>query len=170
MEEENQILISNAGISILWPFLPKYFEHLGFVNDGQFVNDESRNRALYLLHYLAYNAINFPEEYLPFNKILVGMPIDHSVEEIEEITPYEEELSKSLLGGLIHNWSKVQDSSPEAIQETFLQRDGLITVHPEYNLLVVEKRGVDVLMESIPWNLSVIKLPWMVEAMKIEWV
>jgi hypothetical protein len=46
-----------------------------------------------------------------------------------------------------------------AIQESFLQRDGLIVVGPDQIELHVEQKGIDVLMNELLWNLSIIKLP-----------
>jgi hypothetical protein len=37
-------------------------------------------------------------------------------------------------------------------------------------MLEVEKKGVDILVKSIPWNISLIKLPWMKKPMHVEWV
>lgn len=167
--EEDQIPINNAGLSILWPFLPQYFERLGFVNNGEFVNEGSRNRAVYLLQYLGYNAIDFPEHMSLLNKILVGMPIDQPSQPMEAITQYEEELSQSLLRGVLNNWEKMGNSSIESLQATFLQREGLMTLGSEYYFLQVEKRGFDILLQSIQWNISVIKFPWMVKELRVEW-
>jgi len=68
-----EVKIFNAGLILFWPFLTRLFEHLSFIKDGNFVNNESRNRAVYLLQYLAYNRIDFPEHHLVLNKLLVEM-------------------------------------------------------------------------------------------------
>ena len=162
--------INNAGLILFWPFLTRLFEQLSLLKEGAFVNNESRNRAVYILQYLVYNEINFPEYELVLNKLLVGMPPDVHLEPFIELTDNEKDMTKSLLNGLISNWDKVKNSTPEGIQETFLQREGVLTFKAEVDSLTIEKKGVDVLMHSIPWNFSVIKLAWMKKPLQVKWI
>lgn len=168
--EDEKIAVSNAGMIILWPFLSTYFESLGLAEQGEFINAESQNRAVYLLQYLVYNQTEFEGYHLSLNKILVGFPIEYQSEKVFNLTEEEVELSRSLMNGLINNWDKVKDSSPFAIQESFFQRDGLLSLHQEEIRLQIEKKGFDILMQSIPWELSLIKLPWMQKPLYIEWL
>jgi len=162
--------INNAGLILFWPFLTRLFEQLSLLKMSEFINAESRNRAVYILQYLVYNEINFPEYELALNKLLVGMPPDVHLEPFIELTDNEKDMTKSLLNGLISNWDKVKNSTPEGIQETFLQREGVLKFKAEEISLTVEKKGVDVLMHSIPWNLSVIKLAWMKKPLQVKWI
>jgi hypothetical protein len=140
------------------------------VEDGAFSDVSHRNRALFLLQHLAYDTIDYPEYELVLNKILVGMPIQDFAIPIESLNQEEESMATSLMNGLIQNWSKVRNSSIEGIQETFFQREGVLSVLKENYKLTIPKKGVDVLVESIPWNLSMIKLPWMEKPLHIEWI
>ena len=161
--------ISNAGLIIAWPFLTRLFEHFGFLKGGKFVNTESQTRAVYILQYMVFNSIDYPEYELLLNKILVGMPMKIHMEPSIELTSEEKEMTSSLLNGIIQNWEKVKNSSPEGIQETFLQREGLIQIQQDKIVLHIEKKGVDVLLESISWNLGLVKLPWMLKPLHINW-
>lgn len=165
-----EIRIYNSGLIIVWPFLTRFFEQLSLVKNGEFVNEESRNRSVFLLQHLAFSRIDFPEYELAFNKLFVGLPLDRHLSPIAELTDDEIDLCTSLLNGLISNWDKVKSSSIEAIQETFIQREGILKIKKESIALVVEKRGVDVLLNSIPWNISLIKLPWVEKPMHVEWI
>ena len=169
-ETEFETYINNAGLILFWPFLTRLFEQLSLLKQGTFVNYESRNRAVYILQYLVYNEINFPEYELVLNKLLVGMPPDVHLEPFIELTDYEKDMTKSLLNGLISNWDKVKNSTPEGFQETFLQRKGVLKFKTEEDSLIIEKKGVDVLMHSIPWNFSVIKLAWMKKTLQVKWI
>lgn len=162
--------IYNAGLILFWPFLTRLFEQLLLLNQGAFINSESRNRAVYILQYLVYNEINFPEHELVLNKLLTGMPPEVHLEPFITLTDNEKDMTKSLLNGLIGNWDKVQNSTPEGIQETFLQRSGILKFKTEEVSLTVEKMGVDILMHSIPWNFSVIKLGWMKKPLQVKWI
>lgn len=165
-----EVKIFNAGLILFWPFLTRLFEHLSLVKDGSFVNDESRNRAVYLLQYLAYNRIDFPEHQLVLNKLLVGMSTQENLKPIVELSEAEIESAESLQHGLINNWEKVKNSTPEGIQETFLQRAGILRFGTDKIMLEVDKKGVDVLLNSIPWNISLIKLSWMKNPIYVEWI
>lgn len=170
MEETDIIRVENAGIILIWPFLTVYFERLGMMEGGNFKDSERQNRALYLLQYLTYAAIDFPEYALPLNKVLSGVPVVHPVIPLASLTSEEIAMSESLLDGFKANWPKMEGSSPVAVQESFLQREGLLSrVENGYNLKV-ERRGIDILMQEIPWNLSLIKLPWMEKPLQVEWL
>ncbi|WP_318348810.1 contractile injection system tape measure protein [Aquipluma nitroreducens] len=165
-----EVQIYNAGLILYWPFLTRLFEILSFVESGNFVGDESRNRAVYLLQYLATNRIDFPENLFVLNKLLVGMDVQEILSPIVELTEDEMASAVSLQNGLINNWEKVRNSTPEGIQETFVQREGILRFDADKITLVVEKHGVDVLLESIPWNISLVKLSWMTMPIYVEWV
>ena len=167
--EENQFYVNNAGLIILWPFLPQYFEQQGFVKEGAFVSQESRNRALYLLQYLVYGSIDFPAHELLLNKMFVGLPLESATTPIDAITQEETALSESLLQAVIANWSALRDTSIEALRETFLQRDGRVDMNQEDFKLTVESKTVDVLLDQLPWGISLFKLSWMEKSLLVYW-
>jgi hypothetical protein len=165
-----EIRVSNAGIVLFWPFLSRFFEKLNLTENDAFINEQSRNEARYLLQYLTYNRIDFSEHQLVINKILVGMLPSEILLPISPLSEEAKNMAESLINGLKSNWDKVKDSSPEAIQETFLQRDGILIIKEDKMVLTVDKKGVDVLLNSIPWNITLIKLPWMQKPLYAEWV
>lgn len=164
------VKISNAGLILFWPFLTRLFEHLSLVKNGAFINHECQNRAVYILQYLVYNTIDFPEYKLVLNKLLVGMQSQDHLVPFITLTDDEKDSAQSLLKGLINNWEKVKNSTPEGIQETFLKREGILRFKTDKVTLEVEKKGVDILLESIPWNISLIKLAWMKVPIYVEWI
>ena len=169
-DEGIEVKISNAGLILFWPFLTRLFERLSLVKDGAFINRESMNRAVYIIQYLVYNEIDFPEYKLVLNKLLVGMPTQEHLVPFITISVEEKELAHSLFNGLINNWEKVKNSSQEGIQETFIQREGILRFGKDKVSLVVEKKGVDILLNSIPWNISLIKLSWMKKPIYVDWI
>jgi len=170
IESGTEIRIYNSGLIILWPFLTRFFEQLALVKNGEFVNEQSRNRSVFLLQYLVYDGIDFQEYDLVLNKLFVGLPLENYLTPIAELTKDEKDLTISLLNGLMSNWDKVKNSSIDAIQETFLQREGILKFKKESITLVIEKKGVDVLLSSLSWNISLIKLPWMKKPIYVEWI
>jgi hypothetical protein len=63
----------------------------------------------------------------------------------------------------------VSNSTPEAIRESFLQREGKLTSDELANKVVVEKKGMDVLLDHLPWAISVINLSWMDKPLYVTW-
>ena len=165
-----EIMVQNAGLIIFWPFLTRLFEQVNLVENRLFISPSAQNRAIYLLQYLVNNTTNVPEFELVLNKILVGMPISKHLDPIGNLNLEEKKLTASLMNGLIQNWPKVQNSTSTGIQETFIQREGVLSQNKEQYKLVITKKTVDILVASIPWNLSLIKLPWMEKPMHIEWI
>ncbi len=104
---------------------------------------------------------------MALNKLLVGLLLEDYLSPIAELTNEEKELSISLLNGLMANWDKVKNSSIEGIRETFLQREGMLSIKKDKYVLKIEKKGVDILLSSLPWSISLIKLPWMQKPMYV---
>lgn len=165
-----EVRISNAGLILFWPFLTRLFENLSLVKNGDFISPESMNRAVYILQYLGYFEIDFPEYNLILNKLMVGMQAQDHLVPFITLTDEEKEIAQSLFNGLINNWEKVKNSSPEGIQQTFIQREGILRFQKDKVSLVVVKKGVDILLDSIPWNISLIKLSWMKKPIYVEWM
>ncbi len=165
-----EVIISNAGLILFWPFLTRLFENLSLVKSGAFVSPESMNRAVYILQYLGFYEIDFPEYKLILNKLMVGMQAQDHLVPFITLTDEEKEIAQSLFNGLINNWEKVKNSSPEGIQQTFIQREGILRFQKDKVSLVVDKKGVDILLDSIPWNISLIKLSWMKKPIYVEWM
>lgn len=163
-----KIAINNAGMILMLPFLPQFFERVHLTENDSFVNYEAQNRAVYLLQYLVFDSIDFPEYLLPLNKLLAGLSVEEPITQINAITADEKTMCESLLLGIITNWEKVGNSTPEAIQESFFQREGILNIE-NINTLTVERKGIDALMQTIPWGFHNIKLPWMEKPLEVEW-
>ena len=64
----------------------------------------------------------------------------------------------------------MKGSSAGALREGFLIRDGFIEETEKTWELKVEKKTLDILMESMPWAFGMIKLPWMEKRLNVEWL
>lgn len=161
--------VSNAGLVLLAPFLSTYFDRLGLLEEGQFRDILAKKRAVYLLQYLVFGSTDYQEYELTLNKLLVGLTFEERLEPVEALSDEEIEISESLLNGVIGNWEKLGNSSVAALQETFLQREGVLEFKPDMVILRIEKKGVDVLLHSVPWNFSTVKLSWMSMPLHVDW-
>ncbi|MDP3468470.1 MAG: contractile injection system tape measure protein [Daejeonella sp.] len=168
--DKDSIYIHNAGLVILHPFLTTYFTRLNMFEKGDFKTEEYRQRAVHLLQFLAYGTESNEEHELVLNKILCNIPIDEPVSAGIVLTEVERAVSGELLNAILTQWDKLKNTSPESFQASFLQRDGALSrIEDNWNLKV-ETRGYDVLLNTLPWGLGMIKTPWMTEFIYVEWI
>ena len=163
--------IANAGAILLWPFLSRYFQSLGLMEKDAFRGDAERSRGLHLLQYLATGSMEAFEHDLLLNKILCGHPPAQPIEPVTAITEEEASLSTQLLNGVIANWKKLGNTSIEGLRQSFLIREGKLLRKDSDNswMLTVSTRGYDMLLDSLPWRLSMVRLPWMQALLNVKW-
>lgn len=165
-----KIIVGNAGLVLIAAYLPALFNNLGFLESGRFKNILTRSRALYLLQYIATGQQYSPEYVLQFNKLLCGfLPEDTIVEYNKRLTKKEKEEAGSLLSSVIVHWKALKGTSTNGFRAAFIQRKGLLVQNEVSWILQVEKKSYDVLLDSIPWSFSVVKLPWMKKNIELEW-
>lgn len=169
IDDGDEVLVYNSGLILFWPFLNRLFEIHSMLENGDFVDNESKNRAVYILQHLIFNDIDFPDNQLVLNKLMVGLNPEEYISPIASLTEEEIESNKSLLNGLIQNWDQIKNTSPEGLQESFLRRDGILKFQADKITLTVEQRAFDILIQSLPWNISIIKLSWMEKPIYVEW-
>lgn len=170
MDELNDgLYIHNAGLVILAPFLPRFFQQLGMVEDDFFITEADAERAVHLLQYLASGQQETEEHLLLFNKILCGLPPDTPVSSGIEITEEETSLAYSLLSSVLQNWEIMKNSSVENLRGAFLLRDGRLVEETDRWWLLVEPKSYDIIVDYLPWTISVIHLPWMEKRVEVEW-
>lgn len=166
---QDLVFIENAGLILLWPFMSFYFERLGLVSDHKFTSVTAAIRGACLLQYLVTGVETRQEHELPLNKILCQLPKNHPVHSTEAFTPEEKDLSDELLKTAISRWEIIKNTSTEGLRNTFLKREGKLEWQDDKIILTVEPKSFDMLVDKIPWNISVIKLPWMKHTLHVKW-
>ena len=167
--EPNSILISNAGIILIFPFLEALFTHLGLIKNNEFISRSKQMRAIQLIHYLAYGDKKTPENMLQLNKILCTYPLNAPVLGSFRMSVKEEEECKELLETILSHWQALKSSSIQGLMETFFQREGSLRKDGNDWILTVEKKAFDILLEQIPWSFRTVKLPWNKYIIHVEW-
>jgi len=162
--------ISNAGLVILNPFLDRLFDMLSLTQNGEFKNTDARVRAALLLQYAVFGSTKFSAHGLELNKLLMGLDAATPIPLSVDLTPQEIEIVNGLLVAVLHNWSKLSNTSTEGLRESFLQRDGRIEEKDDSYLLTVQRRSFDVLLDTLPWSFRIIKFSWMEKALHVEWI
>lgn len=161
--------VANAGVVLLHPFLSPYFKKVGVMDKGNFLDEAARHKAVHLLHFLATGQTQAPEYELVLPRFLCGIPFDVPLERFVDITAEEQAEGEQLLTAAINHWNKLGNTSPGGLREGFLQRDGKLEKREAGWCLGVEQKTIDILLDFLPWNLSIIKLPWMPELLRVEW-
>lgn len=161
------VYVPCAGLVLLHPFLPRFFEALGIATEDRLLNPE---RALCLLHFLATGQRFAPEYELLLPKLLCNVPLEAPVESEVELTTAEEEETAALLAAVVRHWDALRNTSADGLRGTFLVRPGKLSKREDGDyLLHVENQSFDILLDQLPWGISTIKLPWMDKLLWVEW-
>lgn len=164
-----EIYISNAGLIILHPFLPALFEELQLIKDNQWISEETQQKAVLITEFLVTGEEEFPEFNLLLNKIICGIDLKSTLATGISISAEVVTACEELLAQVIKHWSALRNTGIESLRQTFLKRNGKLTPVDNGWVLQVEQKGVDVLLNRLPWGIGAIKLPWMKEIVHVEW-
>ena len=164
------LYVKNAGIVILWPFFSRLFSVLKYTEKNAFLSEETQFKAAHILQYLVNKRLETPENELVLNKILCGIPLINPIPLSMDFSQDEINTAESLLGGAIANWSRIKNGmEPDALRGTFLNREGNLSEEAERWKLKVEKASLDILLKTLNWGFSLVKLPWMPKPLVTEW-
>lgn len=158
-----------AGLVLLAPFLPAFFEEMKLLETGVFRGEKEKFKAIHLLNFMATNKIKAPEYSLVLHKILCGMEITDPVPKGIKLNAEEKRATSLFLDDIAEQWTTLRGTSGDAFRETFMKRNGIIDQRENAWLLRIERAPMDVLLDTLPWNISIIKLPWMQQLLHVEW-
>ena len=168
------IYLENAGLVLTGSFLTQFFGSLGILerdDNGkmQLRDKDSYSRAVHLLQFLVDGRTSAPEPTLALNKLLCGMPT--GVPAAKEIDPtnQEREACDNMLNSMLANWEALSGTTVAGLQETFLQREGRLQRGDKGWKLKVQRKTLDVLIDQIPWSISVVLHDWMPEPIHVDW-
>ena len=163
------IYISNAGLILVHPFLRRLFTILGFTEKNQFINTEVQYRAVHVLQYLVNKQLESDEPSLVLNKIMCGLDLEDPVPTDIVLSEEEKDICDKMLLGLIRQWAILKGVTPDSLRAAFFIRNGRLRYEFEHWELIVEKKGIDVLLDHLPWSISAIQLHWMKDVIHIIW-
>lgn len=162
-------MVGNAGLCLLANYLPMFFGQLGWLRSGTFRTLRHRQQAVCLLQYLATGQKTFKEFEMPLNKLLCGFDEDDADFRPRRLTDTEIKEANALLEAVINNWSAIKNTSVIGFRESFLHRQGILRLVDNTCTLQVEKKGYDLLLGTLPWTYTPIKLSWMKHIIHVEW-
>ncbi len=164
-------MVKYAGLVLLNPFITRFLENTGIKEtEQQELSGFLLPRAAALLHFLATGSEEVYEYELGFIKLLLGlqpeMPLLVSPGLIEA---RDMEECENLLSTVLSYWKVLKSTSVSGLRSSFLQRQGLLRQVDNGWQIQIEPAPFDMLLDYLPWSISVIKLPWMKRPIYTEW-
>jgi len=166
---EAKIWVQNAGLILLHPFLKQFFTTTGIIGKLGSLAHENFDLAVQSLHFLATGNENAFEGNLVFEKFLCGVPLKIPIQKQSLLTDQIKNESNELLIEVVRNWPALKKTSADGLRQMFIQRDGKLFQEDDKHKLIVERKAQDLLLESLSWNIAVIKLPWISNILFTEW-
>ncbi|HBC05088.1 MAG TPA: hypothetical protein DC015_13070 [Aequorivita sp.] len=162
------ILVQNAGLILLHPFLKMFFEKMDFISEKT-IKPEKMDEAIHALHYLATGNEQAYEYKLVFEKFLCNVPLHHPINRHILLTKEQKMACEILLEAVLGHWTALKSNSTAILQNEFLQREGKLTVSAEKQQLYIQRKTQDILLDKLPWNVHLIKIPWKEKILFVDW-
>jgi hypothetical protein len=164
-----EVPIEHAGLCLLQPFIPNYFEVLHLTEHNTFRSDESKARAIRLLDYLASGTTNFESDAPSLSHFLCGENFFPAGNTDIYLTPEELAESEALLSAVIEHWKALNHTAIDSLRDLFLKRPGILIQDRQHMLLHMSGLSIDLLLDSLPWSKTLIRLPWMKASIQVVW-
>ena len=159
-----------AGIVLLHPFLANYFKQVKLLDkNNQFISLEKQIHAVHLLRYLTGKRERHHSHLLNVEKIICGLSPTFPIPSKYNCSEIEKKEAQDMFAAIKQYWKSISKTSIEGIQTSFIHRQGIITFEEPYWLIRVEGSTLDILMDDLPWEMSMLMFPWMDRNILIEW-
>lgn len=168
-EPEKSIWIDNAGLILFSPFLQRYLQYAGLVEDKAWLSNEARHHGVRLLQSMVDPSGAWNEASLALPKLLCGLQPDAIV---DPYVPLPEELrgqDAALIEVALSHWTAAGKIGVEGFRAAWLARHASLRIRDDHWLLRVEAMGHDMLLEMLPWDIAYISLPWMPAMIYVDW-
>ena len=163
------LLVKQAGLILLHPFLQSLFNSCGWLENNYFVDDDAKISAIYALHFAATGNTTAQEPELTLQKLLVGWPMQMPLPSEWSLSAEHKAEIDTLLGAVIDHWKALKNTSISGLRETFIQRQATLRTLDEGCVVNVEKHSVDILLNQLPWSISLITLSWLKKPLFVNW-
>jgi hypothetical protein len=162
--------VSHAGAVLLHPYLPRLFSACGIQPSGGRLPAACHERAAALLCYAVTGADHEAEFNLGLIRLLLGLsPESPLAVGGDLLEPRDREEVTAMLESFVSHWRALKASSVAGVQSAFLQRPGLLRITDADYSLDIERTGIDVLLDHLPFAYSIVKMPWMSKPIHVAW-
>jgi len=165
------LMVSQGGLPLLHPYIPRFFSNTRVIPEGtKGIPSFTFARAAGLLHYLATGRAEIYEYELGLIKVLLGLTPETPLLVCEGVITAEDKREcEALLVSVIKHWGALKNTSADGLRTSFLTRPALMREKDNSWRLKVERRSYDILLDQLPWGVSLVKLPWMKQPLFTEW-
>lgn len=171
-EASEFLLVENAGLCLLTPWISRLFAMLGYLDDERksLKNTALKIRAVFLLQYIVYGEEReYRETELAFNRLLVGLSQHIPIPKQLPLTSEEKQTADSMVAGIKANWPSMDGTSIRGFRQSFIARSGTLEQQEERWLLTMEEKTHDILLESLPWSFRQIRFSWLKKYVQVVW-
>lgn len=161
------LITENAGLILLNPFLKPFFKNLELLDENDMLTDPVL--ATHILHYLATGEEQDFEFTMILEAYLCGLPVDEPIPRKVELSEEIKSACNDMLLAVLGHWKALKSQSIPLLQKEFLQREGKLFLKEEPPRITVERKSIDILLDKIPWTISMLKLPWKSHLIYVEW-
>ncbi|MGP3284209.1 contractile injection system tape measure protein [Serratia bockelmannii] len=165
-ERDNVWSMTNAGLVLLWPLLPRLFSTLGWLDEGCFVDEQARWQAVGCLDWLAWGDAESADWRSPCTRLLCDAAWETPFVAFPPSALHQTELDQ-WLGQALAAVPILARCTPADVRIFFLQRMG--TFNEESRTLTIETEASDVLLRYLPWPLTQVVLPWLPSPIQVDW-
>ncbi len=166
-KQYNEIVTENAGLVLLNPFIKPFFSSINLLEEDGSLTDPVQ--AAHIFHYLATGEEEDFEFALIFEAFLCGLPINEPLPKSVPLTDDIKDECHKLLMSVLGHWKALKSQSIPLLRKEFLQRSGKLIVNETTPRVVIERSGLDILMDKLPWSISMLQPPWRDELIYVEW-
>lgn len=165
----SEIVVSNAGQVLFHPFVSGLFDHFGWLDPQKQIIDKHKHKAIQTLHYCATGKDVYMESEMILEKFLCGIPLKSTLPINSLLNDQIRQETNHMLTELIKKWPALKNTSPDGLRQMFVMRRGKLIQQESWFKLIVERKVQDILLEKLPWGLSIVKLPWVKKLLFVEW-
>jgi len=168
-DESQDLILPNCGLILLHPFLSILFEELGVLNAQKQITEEHYDLIVQLLHFIATGEENVSEQQLGAAKQLCGVPSSYPIKKESVLQEKHKKEALNLIQTVLNYWSALKNTTASGLRGQFLSRSGKWVTTGEKIELFIERQTADILLDQLPWALSMVKLPWHKKMIYVTW-
>ncbi|HBT09684.1 MAG TPA: hypothetical protein DEB18_09405 [Leeuwenhoekiella sp.] len=168
-DESQGLILPNCGLILLHPFLSILFEELGVLNPQKQIAEEHYDLVVQLLHFIATGEENVSEQQLGAAKQLCGVPSSYPIKKESVLLEKHKQEAFNLIQTVLNYWSALKNTTASGLRGQFLTRSGKWVTTDEKIELFIERQTADILLDQLPWGLSMVKLPWLKKMIYVTW-
>lgn len=164
------VLVSDAGVVLLWPFLSQWLSQMQLIDDGQFVDQAAQLEGARRLGWLI--GIDLSERERPPSLLLALCQLPLTLQLEPQDPPHEQTqaLYEDWLREVIRPNRDLHRLGVELFGQWFVHREGRLLLDEVHFGLSVDASSVDVLLRRLEWRWDRVSLPWLPRTLSVDWV